>query len=230
MSRDDRTNIFKCIIKKRGKCFVVYIVKWMQSDPDYWTDEMFIKIMTGQKYTHSLKKAVQIAHIIDAQVGGSEYKVTLVERYNNVILSGDAVLRDDAHQPYLSDQSDIFEQYDQGYQKIPTGTLYYSIYGNCYSLYDLDDNKYNLDNNTLGLLDPMHNPIKSWYCTSDDMTNFNPKLTPLSKKELPTLVQSVKPTINTSPIMTQIKKDMIYNIKKLEKALIKAKTELEALT
>ena len=191
MSRDDRTNIFKCIIKKRGKCFEVYIVKWLQGDPDYWTDEMFIKIMTGQKYTHSLKKAVQIAHIIDAQVGGSEYKVTLVERYNNVILSGDAVLRDDAHQPYLSDQYDIFEQYDQGYQKIPTGTLYYSIYGNCYLLYDLDDNKYNLDNHI-----------------SDDMTNFNPKLT---------------------PIMTQIKKDMIYNIQKLEKELAKAKTELKAL-
>jgi hypothetical protein len=195
MSRDDRTNIFKCIIKKRNRHFVVYIVKWMQGDPDYWTDEMFIKIMTGQKCTYSLKKAVQIAHIIDAQVGGSEYNVSLVERYSNVVLPGDTVLRDDAHQPYLSYQTDIFEQYDKGYQKMPTGTLYYSIYGNCYVLYDLDGNKYNLDN----------------------MGNFNPKLTLLKKNGLPTI------------IMSKIKKEMIDNIQQLEKALVKAKSELEAL-
>lgn len=218
MSRDDRTNIFKCIIKKKGKPFVVYIVKWMQGDPDYWTDEMFIKIMTGQKYTYSLNRAVQIAHIIDARVGGSEYEVTLVERYSNVVLCGDSVLRDDAHKPFLSYQSNIFEQFVQSYhshKKKTTTKLYYSIYGNCYVLYVLDGNKYNLDDSMLG-----------------NMADFNPQLTPFTKNGLPTLVPATKtlinPNINTS-IISQIKKNMIYNIQILEKELANARLKLEAL-
>ena len=85
MSRDDRMLLYPCLVPVPGpyglRYVVVYIVIWVQGDPDCMTEHQFIEEMSGRVGFTSLETAVRIARIIDAKVGGSEYGPVLVEKY-----------------------------------------------------------------------------------------------------------------------------------------------------
>jgi hypothetical protein len=140
MSRDDWISIYCCLVAKRTKkgmlvYRVAYIVKWIQGDPDCMTNEEFIKIMTGQKYTCSLEKAVKLAHFINADVSESEYGVVLVENYKDVVIPLATIA---VSCPYFLDQEDIYMIYREYPKKNLTNALTFTKYGDYSISYKVD--------------------------------------------------------------------------------------------
>jgi len=139
MSRDDYVAIYKTIIKKKGKLAVVYFVKWIQGEPDCFTNLNFFNLIYNQTYTHSFEKALKIAHIINANVNNSEYGVVLVNKYETleIALSDDQV-KSHENQPFFEGQKEIYEQYiDDKIKVVLKKDLIYTILGNIYIKFNL---------------------------------------------------------------------------------------------
>lgn len=140
MSRDDATLIYAYKIKKtRGGHVVVrkvYSVKWAQGDPDCMTTQEFTSAMSGHLCTMSLEKAIRLAYTLDAEVGGSEHGVVLVEHYQDVVVSGDVPVNPSSRLPYFPDQSDIHAQYAEWAVPVSAGPLIYTKWGDCYTKYE----------------------------------------------------------------------------------------------